>query len=84
MLEVVKARYEGGYSVWIEFNDGAAGLVDLSDVLWGPMFEPLKDMERFRRFVVSDVLHTLVWDNDADLSPECLHDKLAVQHVSVP
>jgi hypothetical protein len=80
MLEVVNARYEGDYTVWVEFNDGAAGVVDLTDALWGPMFEPLKDIDRFRRFEVSKVLHTLVWDNDADLAPEYLHEKLICQN----
>jgi hypothetical protein len=40
------------------------------------MFEPMKDVERFKRFFVSNVLHTLVWENDADLAPECLYEKL--------
>ncbi len=77
MLEVIRARYQEEYKIWVEFNDGVAGVIDLSDVLWGPMFEPLKDLERFQRFAVSDVLHTLVWENDADLAPECLYEKLA-------
>ena len=77
MLEVVQARYQEDYQIWVQFNDGAAGIVDLSEVLWGPMFEPLKDLERFKRFVVSDVLHTLVWENDADLASEYLYEKLA-------
>jgi hypothetical protein len=79
MLEVVNARYQGGYSVWVEFNDGAAGVVDLSEALWGPAFEPLKDMERFKRVRVSNVLHTLVWDNDVDLAPEYLRERLSRQ-----
>jgi hypothetical protein len=77
MLEVVEARHQDGYSVWVKFNDGVAGVVDLSDALWGPLFEPLKDVERFKRFVVSETLHTLVWDNDADLAPEYLRDRIA-------
>jgi len=81
MLEVVKARYHDGYCVWVEFNDGVAGVVDLSDALWGPIFEPLKDVERFKQFEVSDVLHTLAWKNGADLAPESLHDRLANQGV---
>ena len=67
MLQVVRARYEGGYRVWVEFNDGAAGVVDIADALWGPAFEPLKDIERFKRLGVSDVLHTLAWENGPDL-----------------
>jgi len=81
MLEVVKARYHEGYCIGVEFNDGVAGVVDLSDALWGPVFEPLKDVERFKQFEVSDVLHTLAWENGADLAPESLHDRLANQGV---
>ena len=77
MLEVARAEYRDGYRVWIEFNSGESGIVDLSDALWGPMFEPLRDIERFKRLFVSDILHTLAWDNDADLSPEFLQGKLA-------
>ena len=81
MLEVTRAKYEAGYKIWVEFNDGRSGVVDLSELLWGPMFEPLKDIERFKQFSVSDVLHTLVWENDADLAPECLYEKLASQNI---
>jgi hypothetical protein len=76
MLEVVRAQYQDGYRIWLEFDDGVSGVVDLSDALWGPMFEPLKDIDRFKRFAVSDVLHTLVWANDADLAPEYLREKM--------
>jgi len=81
MLEVVKARYHDGYCVWVEFNDGVAGLVDLSDALWGPVFDTLKDVERFKQFEVSAVLHTLAWENGADLAPESLYSRLAKQDV---
>jgi hypothetical protein len=81
MLEVLRARHEGGYRVWVEFNDGAAGVADLGGALWGPVFEPLKDVEEFKRFVVSDLLHTLVWDNGADLAPEYLRELVSAERV---
>jgi Protein of unknown function (DUF2442) len=83
MLEVTRAEYRDGYRIGIEFNNGEAGVVDLADALWGPMFEPMKDVERFKRFVVSDMLHTLSRENDADLAPEYLYEKLA-GHSSQP
>ena len=43
------------------------------------MFEPLKDMAVFRRFEVSEVLHTLKWENDADLAPEFLYQRMVEQ-----
>jgi hypothetical protein len=76
MLEVTSAEYVEGYKIRIEFNDGAAGVVDLADTLWGPVFEPLKDIAVFRRFTVSEVFRTLCWESGADLAPEFLYEKL--------
>ena len=76
MLHVTAARYEGGYKVWVQFNTGESGIVDLQDDLWGPVFEPLKNPENFQRFHVSDELHTIIWDNGADFAPEHLYEKL--------
>jgi len=79
MLEVVSAEYVDGYRVRVRFNTGEEGVVDLSEALWGPVFEPLKNPEAFRRFEVSGVLHTIRWENDADLAPEFLHDRMMEQ-----
>lgn len=81
MLEVTQAKYQDEYRIWVEFNTGESGVVDLAEALWGPMFEPLKDLERFKQFAVSDVLHTLVWENDADLAPEYLYERITSQHI---
>lgn len=79
MLEVTGAEYVDGYRIRLSFNSGEAGIVDLDDCLWGPVFEPLKDQSVFKRFRVSEVLHTLCWENDADLAPEFLYDKMLEQ-----
>jgi hypothetical protein len=60
----------------VELDNGLSGIVDLESELWGPVFKPLRDMDTFRRFRVSDVLHSIVWDNDADFAPEFLRDRI--------
>jgi hypothetical protein len=79
MLEVAKAEYIEEYRIQITFNNGASGVVDLKDALWGAMFEKLKDYNIFRKFEVSDVVHTIRWENDADLAPEYLYEKMVEQ-----
>ena len=74
----MEARYVGGFTVWLRFRDGTAGEVDLSNVLRGPVFQPLKDPEYFKRFIVHPEFRTLVWPNGADLAPEFLHDAVRV------
>jgi len=79
MLEVTTAEYVEGHKVRLRFSNGEAGIVDLKDSLWGPMFEPLRDVNAFKRFTVSEILHTLCWENDADLAPEYLYDQMLGQ-----
>jgi len=79
MLEVTTAEYLGGHRLRLRFSNGEEGTVDLSDALWGPMFEPLKDVTTFQRFELSPVLHTICWANNADLAPEYLYEKMVEQ-----
>ena len=75
---VLEARYVGEYVVWLRFNDGVEGEVDLKDELWGPVFEPLRDKEEFRKVRVHPELHTIVWENEADFAPEFLYSIVRV------
>ncbi|HEY4760478.1 MAG TPA: DUF2442 domain-containing protein [Thermoguttaceae bacterium] len=78
ILHVIDAQYERDYILRLKFNDGAEGLVDLSDQLYGQMFEPLKDPDKFRSFTVDPELNTVAWENGADFAPEFLHQRLLV------
>jgi Protein of unknown function (DUF2442) len=75
-LHIIEARYVRDYTIWVRFNDGAAGEVDLSDELEGPVFGPLRDTERFKNFSLA--YHTLAWDSGADFAPDFLHARLKV------
>ena len=79
MLQVTTAEYIHGHCIRVCFSNGEQGAVNLTDALWGPMFEPLKDIAVFQRFEVSPVLHTIRWENDADLAPEYLYEKMREQ-----
>lgn len=78
ILHVTEARYERDYVVYLKFNDGAEGFVDLAEELYGEMFEPLKDVPLFKSVRLDPELGTIVWANGADLAPEFLHDRLLV------
>ena len=79
MLEITAAEYLAGYRIRVTFNTGETGTVDLEDALWGPVFEPLKDVAAFKCFTISPSFHTIVWENDADFAPEFLHEKMLEQ-----
>ena len=78
MPRLLEARYVRDFVVWLRFNDGTRGEVDLAGELEGPVFEPLRDSAYFRQFVLHPELHTIVWPNGADLAPEFLYDRIRV------
>ena len=78
MVGVKEVRYVSGYTLWLRFSDGTEGEIDLSAELWGPVFEPLRDFETFRKVVVNNDLRTVVWPNGADFAPEFLRSEVKV------
>lgn len=77
--KVKKAEYVEGYKLWLQFGDGRAGIIDLSEELRGPVFEPLKDVSTFQTFRVDPEIETLSWPNGADFAPEFLYANITVQ-----
>jgi hypothetical protein len=75
---LIEAKYLKGYVIRLKFSDGLEGDVDLKDEIYGAVFEPLRDIETFRSFRLDPELHTLVWPNGTDFSPEFLHEKVRV------
>jgi hypothetical protein len=74
MATVTSVEPLGDYRLRIDFSDGVTREVDLKGELSGPLFEPLRDQEQFRRVSVDAEAGTIVWPNGANLAPEVLHD----------
>jgi hypothetical protein len=78
MHDVIAAEYVGGYTLWLRFDDGTSGEIDLTEDLYGEVFEPLKDIGLFRQFLVNPDTGTIEWPNRADFAHEFLYEKLQV------
>jgi len=77
-LHLTEAKYLHDYVIWVRFNDGVTGEVDLKDELKGEIFAPLQDLNQFKRLCVDPELETIVWENGADLAPEFLYSQMRV------
>ena len=76
MLDVVDVRHLHDYVLWLRFDDGAEGEVDLCAELWGEAFEPLLNVEVFRRVSLNPETGTIEWPNGTDFAPEFLKTRL--------
>jgi hypothetical protein len=75
MRWIIEAKHVKCYEIWIKFNDGAEGVVDLESTIaydHREIFRELKDENKFKCFRVD--ADTIVWENGLDLAPEYLYD----------
>jgi hypothetical protein len=76
MICLQQAKYIKQHKIWLKFNDGKEGTVDLADI--PDRFRaatPLKDEKVFAAFVL-DEWPTLAWECGFDLAPEFLYERL--------
>lgn len=64
------------YQVWLRYDDGAEGTVDLSDFAKAPVFARWKDEDFFRSLKVEGGRHAY-WSEDLDLCPDALYIQLS-------
>ena len=71
MLEITAAVPLQGRCVRLTLSDGTVIDRDVTDLLRGPVFEPIaRDEAAFRRLFVE--YGTLAWPDDVDIAPETL------------
>ncbi len=73
-LHITQVTYLVDYRLRLEFNDGCVKEVNLRTKLYGEEFEPLKNLDLFRRVRLNPETHTIAWPNGAYFSPGYLHE----------
>jgi hypothetical protein len=75
LSDVVEVRPLDRYRVFLKFDDGVQGELDLEPLLsqFDGVFEPLRDLARFREVFVDTEGGTIAWPNNVDLAPEVLY-----------
>lgn len=71
-MEVKKAEYLDGYRLRLLFDNHETRIVDLESSLSGYVFQPLKNLDNFRKFTIP--FNTIQWENGADFAPEYLYE----------
>ncbi len=66
-LEPVSVEAREGYKIWLSFNDGVEGEIDVSDVVDYEWFKPWKDRSVFENVSVTSPLD-ITWNGDVNMS----------------
>lgn len=70
-----KAKYIKDFQVYVSFNDGKSGIIDLRDIVFKYNIAiPLREPKNFSKFYL-DSWPTLAWDCGFDIAPETIYEK---------
>jgi hypothetical protein len=84
MKDVIEVRALGGYRLYVRFEDGVQGEVDVGELVpFEGVFAPLRDPARFAEVRVNADVGTVCWPNGADIDPDVLYAKVSGKPLSV-
>jgi hypothetical protein len=82
LKDVVDVRPRDGHQLYLRFEDGAEGVVDLKKLIaFDGVFAPLVDRDYFLQARVDPDLGTVCWPNGADLDPDVLYAEITGQPI---
>lgn len=85
LKDVVEVKPLEGYRLFLRFEDGAGGEVDLTEFIkFEGVLEPLKDRAFFEQVQVNLELGTICWPNGADLDPDVLYAWITGKPIPIP
>lgn len=73
---IIACQPHENYKVWIQFDDGLSGEVDLSDLAGKGVFSSWNSIEFFNSVHVDKKTETIAWGEDIDLDPYVLREKI--------
>lgn len=77
LIDVIGVKYIDGYKLELEFENGVIKVVDFEEDLKqhsGPVIDPLKEIEYFKRVRVNKEAGTVEWESGYDCCPSFLYE----------
>lgn len=80
--KIVACKPLENYRIWIRFDDGLEGEVDLNHLVGKGVFEAWNSIEFFNQVHVDLKSDTVAWGEDIDLDPYVLREKVEAQQTN--
>lgn len=77
LYPIVLVEARPAYRIWVRFEDGVEGEVDLADLVGRGVFKGLADPQEFGKVFVDPESRTVAWPGGLDLAPDELYREIA-------
>lgn len=75
-LKIIKCEPHNDYKLWLLFDDGVSGEVNLKELVGKGVFSAWKSVEFFNSVHIDKKTDTVAWGEDLDLDPYVLHEQI--------
>ena len=76
MHRIIKVKPLAENHLWLVFEDGIEGIVNLSHLAGKGVFKKWEDQEYFNSVRINSESHTVEWEGGIDLCPDNLYAKM--------
>jgi len=77
LYRIVDVKALPQYRLWVRFENGIEGEVDVSDLVGKGVFKVWEDTRVFEEVYVDDETCTVAWPGGLDLAPDALYRDIA-------
>ncbi len=74
--KIVACKPLPNYHIWIRFDDGVEGTVDLNHLVGKGVFKAWDSIDFFNEVRIDPMSDTVAWGDDIDLDPYVLREKV--------
>ena len=75
MPKPIEVRALQDYKIWLRFNDGVVGEVDLSEFAGKGVFELWNDYQAFEQVYIGEA-DQIAWSDEIDMCPDSMYMEL--------
>jgi hypothetical protein len=72
--KIIKCKPLENYHLWIRFDDGVEGNVDLNNLVGRGVFSAWNSLEFYKSVYIDKRTDTVAWGEDIDLDPYVLYN----------
>jgi hypothetical protein len=74
--KIVKCEPHDNYTLWLRFDDGIEGEVDVKNLVGKGVFSAWKSIDFFKSVYIDKETQTVAWGEDLDLDPYVLRSQI--------
>jgi hypothetical protein len=76
MFKPTKVEAKDNYRIYLEYEDGVSGEIDLSHLAGKGVFKMWEDYNNFKGVYIHPESHSISWSENADICPDNAYFKL--------